>query len=413
MSFPTQSTPRSSEFNASLHRQLRLPGLDHDKPELTPETWSTVLAWLRDRNHTLAEERRLLRESFEQEVRGLYRELAAERERASEVLTTATAALALLEDALCTGRERATFPAALSAVLEDLGTNDDRSAALGARFTRLGHRLHGMLAAASAAQVAAGAAAADLVRAGRLQRAWMPPEDVLTRGNIDLAGVCRSAGPCGGDFWTLRDLDDRRALLVVGDATGHGADAALITAVARGAIDVAVRARPTATAGELLATINDAIFSAGEQRVQMTCAAAILDVTDGRITAASAGHVLPYLLRANGTLDQIRAAGPALGSIAGASYADSAAALGLDDAVLWYTDGLIECEDHTGRQFGARRLRQLLSRLDGRAPEHICDAITSELARFSREAPAVDDLAFVAARFRRGRHRAASGWTRA
>ena len=99
-----------------------------------------------------------------------------------------------------------------------------------------------------------GAAAAEL---GILDRDESRARDRREEGTWGIANALRmrevtrivvgdpSGGTrqCGGDLWALRELADGKVMLVIADATGHGAAPALLAAAAKGAIDASWQMR--------------------------------------------------------------------------------------------------------------------------------------------------------------------------
>ncbi len=245
----------------------------------------------------------------------------------------------------------------------------------------------------------------SLRAAGAVQRSWAPPHGATIYPGVCVAGHFEAAHECGGDWWASYELDDERVLVVIGDVTGHGPDAALLTGVAKGACDLLVRSaypRSTLTPPAILRVLSRSIYDAAPQGMTMTCSVGVLDQHSGTVTIASAGHPLPYIVREAGALDHIQAKGPSLGSQPRTWYDETTALLSDGDMVLWYTDGLVEAEDRKRRQFGHRRLRQLLCNTNHDDPVSLRDAIRDQLASFRGESSATDDVAFVVAQRRCG-----------
>jgi serine phosphatase RsbU (regulator of sigma subunit) len=92
----------------------------------------------------------------------------------------------------------------------------------------------------------------------------------------------------------------------------------------------------------------------------VTCFYAILDPKSGRLLYANAGHDLPYLRRGRGA-KELRARGMPLGLMPGMSYEEKEVMLGAGEAVLFYSDGLLEAHDPEGQMFGFPRLQTLVA----------------------------------------------------
>ncbi len=248
----------------------------------------------------------------------------------------------------------------------------------------------------------------SLDAAAALQRSWMPPERLIRAGRLELAGSCEQAGPCGGDFWDARPIDGGELLLVLGDATGHELDAALLTGVAKGVIDLCCRIMEPRPIGcsALLQALNIAMCDAGAGRMFMTCTVAAINPKTGAMRLASAGHPLPYVVlpaRSDSAveLNQLPAYGPRLGESPEHVYDEHTYQLRRGEIVLWHTDGVVEREDTERRQYGHRSLRNLLRRAGGSSAAELRDWLSTSLRDFAAGAPPVDDQAFVFARFGR------------
>ncbi len=258
------------------------------------------------------------------------------------------------------------------------------------------------------------AARADLVRdvelAAAVQAGFVPGGEPSHHHGVTVVGSWQPASECGGDWWSRYALPGGRTLLVIGDVTGSGVAAAMVTAAARGACDAAVAARPdTLDVLTLLHQLDHAVRQVGAGRFHLTCFAAVIDPDHGEIHFANAGHVAPYVCRARATptaagdtveLSALVARGNPLG--AGASTVAKAAtrAIHPGDLMIWYTDGLIECHGADGKQFGDRRLQRVLKRLAGDEldPVAVQQRLAAELAAHLGGLPIDDDMTLVVAR---------------
>ena len=115
----------------------------------------------------------------------------------------------------------------------------------------------------------------------------------------------------------------------------------------------------------------------------VTCFYAILDPESGRLVYANAGHDAPYLRRRNGEAEELRARGMPLGLMPGMSYEENEIVLDADEAVLFYSDGLVEAHDPKGEMFGFPRLRALVA--ERGIEEALVDFLLDELYSFTGE----------------------------
>ena len=207
----------------------------------------------------------------------------------------------------------------------------------------------------------------EMIMARALQQSMLPASEVVACGPLSLIGHCVPASMAGGDWWTYRVLADGRLFLVVGDATGHGMDSAIIAGTARGAVHglAAVDERLLAPEG-VLSAIHAAISSVGEHNLLMTCFATIIDARNGVMVYANAGHKFPYVMhlsdeRAITSASVLTATGSPLGDRANPPVIQQRQEkLEPGDLLVCYTDGLVDRANASGKQFGDRRLHDSL-----------------------------------------------------
>jgi serine phosphatase RsbU (regulator of sigma subunit) len=237
-----------------------------------------------------------------------------------------------------------------------------------------------------------------------VQAGFVPPPNLLRAGAISLLGTWEPASQCGGDWWAMYPLDGERVLVAVGDVTGHGVAAAMVTAAVKGACDATVRLAPAELdLVTLMERLDAAVRRAGGGRFHLTCFASLLDPAAGTVTFANAGHTVPYLLRAGGGAELELHALVARGNPLGAGHAPtartSAKPLQRGDLVVWYTDGLVECLDPDGKQFGDRRMQRLLRKLDPARldPQSVHDVVAAAAAAHRAGRKHDDDMTLLVA----------------
>lgn len=146
----------------------------------------------------------------------------------------------------------------------------------------------------------------------------------------------------GGDWYDVLPLSDGTAALVIGDVQGHDAHASAVM----GQLRVALRtsAEAAVSPGTILSRVNRVLCDLETDRFA-TCAYLVLDPADGTLYGARAGHPHPMRVRRD-DVDEIRlAGGPPLGVDPRAHYPTTAATLGAGEALVLFTDGLVERRD--------------------------------------------------------------------
>ena len=144
-----------------------------------------------------------------------------------------------------------------------------------------------------------------------IQQASLPKEVPHLEG-WQVAPFYRPAHQVGGDFYDFHLLSEGRLGVVVGDATGKGVPAALVSATSCGMLQLAAQSMDSSSPGEVLARVNETLLSRIPPNMFVTCFYAILDPNSASLVYANAGHDLPYLHRNKGADGEERSLGDTL-----------------------------------------------------------------------------------------------------
>ncbi len=259
------------------------------------------------------------------------------------------------------------------------------------------------LRAAAAAEAAR--LASERGEVARILQEGLKPPALPHMPGWESAAVYLPAGEVnavGGDFYDAFEVADGW-MVAVGDVVGRGAAAASLTALARHTIrTVGLLTGDPRRALELL----DGELRTRSEAALCTVAILILPRSTDQpadVTFVSAGHPLPLLLR-DGTVEEVGSPGPLLGAFQGAEWSTETIALGPEDQLVLFTDGVVEARGPRDR-FGEQRLRDELRGIED--PASAIRRVTRALERFTGGEPD-DDVALVVVR-RAGDRRAAPG----
>jgi len=193
----------------------------------------------------------------------------------------------------------------------------------------------------------------------------------------------------GGDFYDVFRFPGGGHMVVLGDVTGKGVQAAALTSLARHTIRAAAQFDPQPSA--VLGLLNRILREQPSPSL-VTAACARLD-PGGLVTVAAAGHPLPLRAGVAGGAMEVGAHGILLGAADDMEWAESFARMVPGDTLLFYTDGITDMPGESGR-FGEQRLAQLVAD-SPRDPEQLLAGIETALAEF-QSGSTVDDRAMLA-----------------
>jgi phosphoserine phosphatase RsbU/P len=196
----------------------------------------------------------------------------------------------------------------------------------------------------------------DLEIAREIQT-WLVPSQAPAVAGADIAFATRPQNSVAGDYYDAfyPDPENReRLLVVIADVAGKSVPAALLMATLQASLrTIAGEGVPVA---ELVMRLNRyaSAYSLDGRRFT-TAVLAEYEPASRRITYVNAGHNAPILRRANGTLEKLEAGGLPLGIKVDAAYQTASLELRPGDALIFFTDGVIEAFNESGEEFGNER----------------------------------------------------------
>ena len=197
----------------------------------------------------------------------------------------------------------------------------------------------------------------EMEAAGRVQAA------ILAAGSPDLdrfevATAYHPAKQVGGDFYFFSpSASDGSLLVVVGDVSGKGLQAAMLVASVIGSL----RNEDSRSPGEVLARLNRSLADRCSGGF-VTCCCARFD-RNGSACLANAGNLAPYVDRREVELES----GLPLGLMHEVEYEESVIQ---GDCFTFVSDGVVEAANERGELFGFDRTREI----SGKPAQEIADA---------------------------------------
>jgi serine phosphatase RsbU (regulator of sigma subunit) len=231
-----------------------------------------------------------------------------------------------------------------------------------------------------------------------LQQTLLPPR-LPTIPGVQIAARYRFAAEgteIGGDFYDLFETADGAWAIVIGDACGKGPEAAALTGLARHSLRAAAVREPSPA--RVLWLLNEAILDQVADNRFLTMAYARLEPGDGqaRLVVACGGHPPPIVVRASGEVTPLSLAGMIVGSLPDPEFTEGEVILAEGDAIVFYTDGVVEAR-RGADIFGDQRLLELLQRCTDHDARGIANAVRQAVGDFLPGLPR-DDMAILVLR---------------
>ena len=232
------------------------------------------------------------------------------------------------------------------------------------------------------------------LEAARLTQQSIIPQNVPLLPGWDVATHYQPVIQVGGDIFDWLRLPDGRSFFWIADATGHGASAALHTALAKLLFRHA--AAETSSPAEILRAVNRDYLATFKGRSLLTAMGVALDPGTGHVTTAGAGHPPLLLRRADGRTETVPSQCPPLGLTPQLAPADDTAALAEGDGFLLFTDGFYDMVDGAGERMDISAFERQVCAVTASTSAELLAGVLGSLHEFSDGTAFADDLAAVA-----------------
>ena len=235
---------------------------------------------------------------------------------------------------------------------------------------------------------------ATSIQSGMLPNMFPPFPD---RSEFDIYASMDPAKEVGGDFYDFFLIDDDHLALVIADVSGKGVPAALFMMASK--ILINDHALMDGTPAEILNRVNKQICSNNEADMFVTVWLGILEISTGKLTAASAGHEYP-MLNLNGKYELFKDKhGLAVGAMEFSKYKDYEITLKKGDSIFVYTDGVAEATNAEEELFGTERTIDALNDSPDAGPEQTLKNVRAAVDEFVKDAPQFDDLTMMCLKY--------------
>lgn len=240
----------------------------------------------------------------------------------------------------------------------------------------------------------------ELKLAQAIQATLLPPP--ISRPDCQVVARIIPTRFIGGDYVHTNVVNDRWLYMLLLDVSGHGISAAMVVARLHGLVRrMTLMERRPVMILELLNRAAQRLLK--HTYFFMTAAVARLDLENGELDYATAGHPAQLLVRTDGSLQTLRTRNRLLGmddDIFSRSRPSARVLLQPGDTVVFFTDGLFEVlKDGSGEVLGEQVLQKRIGELGALDPQLLIGEVLQELADFQGRTEFEDDVTMLVARY--------------
>src|SRR5262249_44938120 len=212
----------------------------------------------------------------------------------------------------------------------------------------------------------------EQLEAVQIQRALFPGP-VAAEDGLSTVGSTQTAPTVGGDYYDVIRIGQHRSAICIADVMGKGLGAALLMSNLQAAVHTLASEVPEPR--ELCNRVNQVISANSVPGKFISFFYCVLDVDERRISYSNAGHYWPILAGSNGRCQRLATDDVVLGALGQWNYHQQEEELRSGDRLVLFTDGISECTDAQGLEFGEDKLLGLISKNIALSAESLKDLI--------------------------------------
>ena len=236
----------------------------------------------------------------------------------------------------------------------------------------------------------------ELVLAAGVQQRLFP-SDSMPVPELEYKGLCRPAKFVGGDYYDFQQLPNDSFVFTLGDVSGKGFPAAVLMA----SIHTLSRALLLHNPHDLaLATteLNDALYRSSSADRYSTFFCGVLNSARNQLTYVNAGHIPPFIVGRNGSIERPAEGDLPVGLMPGVHYRQHTVPIAPGDHIVCVSDGIVEAQTENGELWDEARLEAvMLENLEAPA-QQLAQTVLASVDEFAGHAEQFDDMTIIVLR---------------
>lgn len=236
----------------------------------------------------------------------------------------------------------------------------------------------------------------EMQTARAMQEGFLP-KVIPSLHPFDIHGVNISSLEVSGDYYDVIMRDERTVVVAIGDVKGKGMPASLLMSNVQAGLHTQLYGEHFEIQ-QCVSNLNELVCENTTAEDFVTFALMELSAAPPRLRVVRAGHELPFVVKADGTVCKLESGGPVLGLLPDVPFAVEEMALERGDVLCLYTDGVTEAYDSSDEEFGVERLVETVREARHSNARDIVAAIVARVRNFSTLEALPDDVTLVVVR---------------
>ena len=216
---------------------------------------------------------------------------------------------------------------------------------------------------------------AEAEAAGSVQKQLFPKKPLECSTHI-ISGFCIPCSTAGGDFFEAFEHQSGKSFFAIADVMGHGIPAAMVTSIVKAVISLH-RSKAVFSLQDCIEELNNVLSSVFNRTKMVTAIFGLYEPEKRSCELAIAGHPAVCYIKSDGSYEEVGSRCLPLGVAKKLKINWSTIELRPGEALVLYTDGVVEALNWAGEPYGYDRWFSRLtggsSRLNDATPEALLD----------------------------------------
>ena len=238
---------------------------------------------------------------------------------------------------------------------------------------------------------------AELEYAKNIQNSALPhifPKD----NHFEMYALMDAAKEVGGDFYDFSRLSRNTFNILVADVSGKGIPGAMFMMRAKSVLSSLTDTQ--AEVNDVFTDGNNSLCVGNDAGMFVTAWEGSINLDDGHVKYANAGHNPPVIKRSDGTVEFVKGkAGFVLAGMEDIQYKVQELDLKPGDIIFLYTDGVVEATNANKELYGDDRLLEAMKNIEYSSMEELCNNILADVNKFVGDAEQFDDITMLALKY--------------
>jgi len=235
----------------------------------------------------------------------------------------------------------------------------------------------------------------ELEEAREMQKCILPSEGDITKFkdkySLDIASFFKPSSELGGDFWGVKEISDNKFAIYNVDFSGHGVKAAINTFRLHALMEEEDHLREQQYPNLYIERISTKLKNIIKTGQYATVFYGVINTEEGSLEYVLTGAPSPIIISSSGEVRVLSGAGIPVGAVEDAKYTSEKVSFAKGDALLAYSDALIETRDFSNNVYNEDKICENLQKNNSSTVDNMLFKLLEDFNNFTKFGEKISD----------------------